>query len=890
MSTGPKKKKKQTNKADQEIAKAYIPADHEGRIYKMWESADYFKGVINPKKEPFSIAMPPPNATGKLHLGHVFPNTIEDIIIRFERMRGKATLFLPGTDHAAIATQTLVEKKLAEEEGKTRYDLGREEFIKRVKEFIEENKTSIRQRIRRIGVSCDWSRERYTMDEQMTRAVNEAFIRMHKEGLIYRGNRIISWCPRCSSGISDIEVKYQEEEGSLWYIKYPIIKDGKWTLSDSVTIATTRPETMLGDTAVAVNPTDSRYKKLIGKTVLLPLTEREIPVIADKHVDKKFGTGALKITPAHDMADYEIGERHKLETISVIDEQARMTKHAHDFAGMETTKARDAVVERLQQLGFLERVEPNRHKVPLCDRCDTTVEPLISDQWFVKVEPLAKKAIKAVKDGDIEFIPKRFEKIMLQWLENLHDWNISRQLWWGHRIPVWTCEDCATEIVSADPVKECTKCKSTKLKQDPDTLDTWFSSGLWTFATLGWPDKTADLDFWHPTSIMQTGRDIYALWVSRMMMMSLFLQKEVPFRKVYFNGLILDAKGKKMSKSWGNVIDPLEMADKYGMDAVRMSVVLGVSAGQDNRLYEEKIANYRNFANKIWNVARFVMTTTGCKKGCSHLKEINLADLELEDQWILHKLNELIQKVTKSMEEHDYSEAGQATFHFLWDEFADWYVEIAKIKPSEAKNDLLLLILEEVLKLLHPFMPFVTEAIWQELKQEGYPDLIVGEWPVVNKALANKKSADAFEQLKELIVGIRNIRADFRISPSVFFEVSLGGQAFAEQKNIIEKLSRTKLVDKLAAGQVLTRTVAKKSIKAAVAEHIDVKKELEKTNKELATTEKVLKSLAGRLKNKKFIAKAPPDVIEKEKGREKDLVAKIGGLQKISAELSKIIK
>lgn len=884
-----------------QIAKTYVPAEHESRMYELWEKAGYFKGTIDKTKEPFAIAMPPPNATGSLHLGHVVPETVEDILTRFERMRGKATLFLPGTDHAAIATNALVEKKIAEEEGKTRHDLGREEFLKRVKAFVAESQDNIRDQIRRIGVSCDWSRERYTMDEQMTRAVNEAFVRMHREGLIYRGKRIISWCPRCSSALSDIEVDYQEVDGNLWYIKYPIVKAGRWSLENSVMIATTRPETMLGDTAIAVNPTDKRYKDLVGKNVLLPLVEREIPVVADKHVDQSFGTGALKITPAHDMADYEIGEAHNLEAINVIGESGRMTKHAHDFSGMEIQQARDEIVLRLQKLGFLDHIEEHKHKVPICSRCDAKVEPLISKQWFVKVAPLAKEAIEAVKSGQIEFIPKRFEKIYFQWMENIYDWNISRQLWWGHRIPVWTCESCAHVIVSADPVKECPKCQNKKLKQDPDTLDTWFSSGLWTFATLGWPEKTAELDYWHPTSVMETGRDILFFWVARMIMLSLFLQKEVPFKKIYLNGLVLDKHGKKMSKSKGNVIDPLAMADKYGMDAVRMSVILGVSAGQDNRLNEEKIAGYRNFANKLWNVARFVITTTECKRECPNLAEIKMADLELEDRWILHRLNELTAEVTAALEKFKFSEAGQAMFHFLWDEFADWYIEITKLRKTPIKNDLLILILEDVLKLVHPYMPFVTETIWQEfrqaeheqseLKQPEQPDLIVAPWPQAVSQLSDPKSAKEFAGLQDLIIGLRNIRADFRISTSVIFKVASGGVDMIEQnKEIIEKLARVKVVDQLAAKKVFSRTLAGQAIKSDVAEHIDTGAELARTEKELAKTEKVLQALAGRLKNERFLEKAPPEVVEEEKTRQATLTKKVADLKNIAQELKKLSK
>lgn len=873
-----------------ELPKAYEPAKYERDIYKMWLDGEYFRGVIDKNKEPYAIAMPPPNATGRLHLGHATAGTIEDILIRFERMRGKATVFVPGTDHAAIATNALVEKALAEKEGKTKHDLGREEYLKRVRAFVADSQTNIREQVRRLGVSCDWSRERYTMDEQMSLAVNEAFVRMYDAGLIYRGKRIISWCPHCASALSDIEVDYEEVPGSLWFIKYPVVEGGKWTLEKSVMVATTRPETMLGDMAVAVHPDDKRYKDLIGKHVLLPLAEREIPIVADKHVDPKFGTGALKITPAHDMADYEIAQRHQLQALNVIGEAGRMTQDAKDFSGMEIEQARDAVILRLQELGFLDHIEEYKHNKPSCSRCDTRVEPLVSDQWFVKVETLAQKAIEAVRTEKITFTPAHFTKIYLDWMENLHDWNISRQLWWGHRIPVYTCDKCKHQHAAVTTPTACPKCGGTKLTQDPDTLDTWFSSGLWTFATLGWPKKTPELDFWHPTTVMETGRDILFLWVTRMIMMSLYLQEEIPFSRVYLHGLVVDEHGKKMSKSKGNGIDPLDMADKFGMDAVRLSLVSGVAAGQDNRIFEKKIEGFRNFVNKLWNVSRFVITTTECKKSCEHVEELKLDDLALEDRWILHRLTATTSEVTEALEKLRFSDAAQTLYKFLWDDFADWYIEVAKLKPSQTKNDILILVLEHILRLAHPFTPFVTEVIWQGLRSQGGKPLIVTDWPIATTALSRPAEAQTFKKLQELIVGLRQLRADYRIPAGTTITVVLPRDPLLQEHSaILEKLARVSVSPAVTLANAMTRTIGGFAVAAQVAEHLDAKKEHKRVTKELETTEKVLSGLLGRLKNPIFVTKAPPKVVEKERERQVDLEEKVSALKAMAEELNQLL-
>jgi valyl-tRNA synthetase len=873
-----------------ELPKAYIASKHEQSTYRMWEEGGYMRGVIETSKEPFSIAMPPPNATGELHVGHASGEAVEDILARFERMRGKAVLLLPGTDHAAISSQTLVEKMIAEKEGKTRHDLGRDEFLKRVREFVENSKSNIRTATQRLGVSADWSRERYTMDPHMTRAVNETFVRLYNEGLIYRGKRIISWCPRCASSLSDLEVNHKEVPGSLWYIKYPIVRNGNWKLDDSIIVATTRPETMLGDTALAVHPDDPRYKKLIGMHVVLPIVEREIPIIADKHVDKNFGTGALKITPAHDMADYEISQRHNLQAINVIGENGRMTEQAHDFSGMEISEAQDAVVQRLQQLGFLDRVEEFTHNVSVCDRCTTKVEPLISDQWFVKIAPLAKKAVAAVESGKIKFVTKRFEKTFYQWMENIHDWNISRQIWWGHRIPAYTCKKCETTIVAETTPKKCTKCTGRIFEQDPDTLDTWFSSGLWTFATLGWPDKTPELKFWHPTSVMECGRDIIFFWVARMIMLTLHLQGEVPFRTVYMHGLVLDERGQKMSKTKGNGINLLEVGDKYGMDAVRMSLVTGLSAGLDQRLSEKKIESYRNFVNKLWNIGRFVITTTECKKTCNSLAQIKLNDLKFQDKWILHRLGEVTTDVTKAIEQYRFSDAAQSLYRFIWDDFADWYVEMAKIEPGPDTNDVLLLVLEDILKLAHPFVPFITEVLWGYMRQQGSKPLIVTDWPKTSANLAAPKIAKEFEAMRELVVGLRQVRADYRVAPAKKINVVLPSDArILSQRKLISALARVEIVDVSTLSGALTRTIGEFAVAVQLGEAINPKRELTRLTKDLEGAVRTLKNLQQRLKSPIFMSKAPKAVIEKERVREHELIQKVSDLKKMTSELEQLL-
>lgn len=773
------------------LPKAYNPKEVEDKIYKLWEKSGFFNPdnlpipkTLTPK--PFSMAMPLPNVTGELHLGHSVTMTVEDLLTRFKRMQGYKALWTPGTDHAGIATQVMVEKELAKE-GKTKWDLGQEKFIKRVWKYKEGSEKKILSQIKKMGASCDWSRYHFTLDENLCQAVNEAFVKLYNDGLIYQGERIINWCPRCSTVLSDLEVEYKEEKGKLWYIRYPI------TQTKFIVVATTRPETMLGDTAVAVNPKDKRYKKLVGKKVILPIMNREIPIIQDYRVDPEFGTGAVKITPAHDPLDWEIGQEHKLAAPQVIGKDGKMTEEAKEYAGLSIFKAREEIVERLNKEGLLEKTEDYLHSVGHCYRCGKTIEPLISKQWFVKIKPLAKKAIEAVKKGKIKIIPKRFEKVYFNWMENIKDWCISRQIWWGHRLPVWYKQ------------KKIAVGKRPKGKgwiQDPDTLDTWFSSSLWTFSTLGWPKKTKDLKFFHPTSVMETGWDILFFWVARMIMMSLYLLNEVPFKTVYLHGLVLDPKtGEKMSKTKGTGLDPSTLIEKYGTDALRMSLILGTTAGQDFKLYEEKIAGYRNFGNKLWNIARYIFGTleTHVDKSLALLRK---KPISLADRWILSRLNRLVKSVTNDLENFRLGKAGEDLYEFVWHEFADWYLEISKLQ----KKSFAFYVLSSVLRLLHPFMPFITEEIWQKIcglgsgracSTLGVEPLMIQPWPISVKKFINTKAEKEFKIIQDIIVGIRNAKVRYKIEPAKFIKAyaitKTKEKLLKEQKEIIERLARIEL-------------------------------------------------------------------------------------------------
>ncbi|HCJ52332.1 MAG: valine--tRNA ligase [Candidatus Kerfeldbacteria bacterium RIFCSPLOWO2_01_FULL_48_11] len=827
------------------LSKAYEPQSIEANIYKRWERSGFFNPDKLPGKrmKPFAISMPPPNVTGELHLGHATGMTLEDIMIRHKRMQGYKTLWLPGTDHAGISTQIMVERLIASE-GVNRHALGRDKFLKRVWQWKKQYGTHITQQIRQIGASCDWSREHFTMDPKLTAAVQHAFVTMYNDGLIYRGKRIINWCPRCLSAISDLEVKHEPRKHKLYFLRYKLAGGAA-----PITVATTRPETMLGDTAVAVNPKDERYKSFVGKKVTVPIVEREVPVIADRGVEQEFGTGAVKVTPAHDALDYEIGLRNELPIISVIDEHAHMTKEAGIFVGKSTVEARRLILEELQEGGHIEKIEDYEHNVATCDRCHTEIEPLISLQWFVKTAPLAKKAIAAVKTGKIHIVPARFEKVYFHWMNNIRDWCISRQLWWGHQIPIWYNGD----KVKASVAKPAGK----GWKQDPDTLDTWFSSGLWTFATLGWPKKTKGLTLYHPTSVMETGWDILFFWVARMIMMSMYFMKEVPFKTVYLHGLVLDKDGKKMSKSKGTGIDPIPMTQKYGTDAIRLSLVLGTAAGQDVRLYEEKISSYRNFINKLWNIARFTLTQP---------KETGVKPKTLADAWILSRLQTVTKETTGYLESFRFSEAGTLLYDFLWHELADWYIEITKVAPNAG---VLRHVLLESIKLLHPFTPFVTEELWSHLTAaKGTKDmLMVTSWPETQQGFVNAKAESDFSIIREFIVAVRNARSNAKVPPHVFSDVCAWGKhqkLLQEHQAIIERLTRIKLTcgESDAKPTGVARGMA---FALAVTEETGKRQESER-----AQLTEYIKRLEHQLANEQFVKNAPQQVVEGQRSKLKE--------------------
>jgi valyl-tRNA synthetase len=878
-----------------EIPKAYEPGKYEDSMYKKWESSDAFKPEIDPKKKPFTISMPPPNATGTLHLGHSIMLALEDVMIRHKRMQGYSALWLPGTDHASIATQNRVEKNLAEK-GVDRHKLGREKFLKEIDKFVEDSRDTIRKQIRKMGSSCDWTRERFTLDEGLTRAVREIFVRMYNDGLIYRGNRIVNWCPRCSSTLADDEVDYKEQNANLYYIKYPFKNS-----DDGITVATVRPETMLGDTAVVVNPDDKRYKKLIGKTVVLPLQNREIPIIADKHVDIEFGTGALKLTPAHSVVDSEIGAKHKLDSVQVIGENGIMTEEAGDsYAGLKVKEARAKVIEDLEKQGLIEKTEEIINNLSICYRCKTPIEPLISRQWFIAVDKpvieedgkkksLKEKALEVVRNGDIEIVPDRFNKTYFHWIENLHDWCISRQIWYGHQIPVWYCKDCKEAIVQNDLPDSCTKCKSKNLEQDTDTLDTWFSSGLWTFSTLGWPEKTEDLEYFHPTSVMETGYDILFFWIARMIIMTTYALKEIPFKTVYLHGLIRTRSGKKMSKSDPDTcIDPLEMIDKYGTDALRLSFLIGSTPGNDMRLYEEKIAGYRNFVNKIWNAARFSLMNVEEK----HLNDDFDASKHIKsraDKWIMTKLQYLIKDVSKDMENFRFSDAGTKIYNFTWCEYCDWYVELSK---GEHLNPYVLVhVLKTVLRLLHPFVPFVTEVLWEHLNEKQM--LISDSWPEFNESLVFTKEVEKMELLHQIISDIRSMRAQYAVEPAKKIHAVIYANKYKdfleEKREPLMRMARLNELEIFEKGDKLEKAVclfiSDIEIYLPLHELVDVDKERKRLEKELDKLLNFEKSLSSKLENKKFVQNAPKDVVDRENKRLKETRQSLGKIKQKLEEL-----
>ncbi|MBQ7097533.1 MAG: valine--tRNA ligase [Clostridia bacterium] len=872
----------------EELSKVYDPKAVEDRIYSNWVNKGYFHTKVDKNKEPFTIVIPPPNVTGQLHMGHALDETFQDIIIRAKRMQGYAALWLPGTDHAGIATQIKVEENLRKEKGLTRHDLGREEFLKLVWDWKEKFGNRIINQIKKLGCSCDWDRERFTMDEGCSKAVREVFVNLYNKGLIYRGNRIINWCPCCTTALSDAEVEYAEQAGNFWHIKYPV-KDS----DQFVIIATTRPETLLGDTAVAVNPEDERYKDLVGKTLVLPLVGREIPVIADEYVDKEFGTGCVKITPAHDPNDFEVGLRHNLEQIKVLNDDATINAYGGKYQGMDRYEARKAMIADLDELGLLVKIEEHTHNVGQCYRCGTTVEPITSNQWFVKMEPLAKPAVEVVKKGDVSFIPERFSKTYMNWMENVHDWCISRQLWWGHRIPAFYCQDCGEMTVSKTDIDTCPKCGGA-VKQEDDVLDTWFSSALWPFSTLGWPEKTEDLDYFYPTSVLVTGYDIIFFWVARMIFSGLEHIGKEPFKHVYIHGLVRDSQGRKMSKSLGNGIDPLEIVEQYGADALRFTLATGNSPGNDMRFYMERVEASRNFANKIWNASRFVMMNLSIDKN----ELPDLSKLHIEDKWILHKYNELVREVTENLDKYELGIAVQKLYDFIWDEFCDWYIELVKPRFSETGDSnetaqkVLTYVLSNTLKLLHPFMPFITEEIWQALPHEG-ESIMISEWPKYNEALVNVEAEQDMTVIMEAIKGVRNVKNEMNVPPSKkvkLFVVTEAEGLFTQATAFLEKLASASEVDIRAhkAGipeNVVSVVNPKAEILLPLDELVDKEKEIERLTKEKAKLEGEIKRVEGKLSNKGFTDKAPAAVVEEERQKGEKYKAM---LEKVLESLAKM--
>ena len=864
-----------------ELPKVYDPSTVEKRIYEMWQSHGCFKGVIDPDKKPFSIVMPPPNVTGQLHMGHALDSTLQDILTRYKRMQGYAALWLPGTDHAGIATQIKVEEELRVKEGLTRYDLGREKFLDRVWEWKNKYGDRIVEQQKVLGASCDWDRSAFTMDETRAKSVRETFCELYEKGLIYKGSRIINWCPKCRTALSDAEVEYKDMPGSFWHIRYPI-EDS----DEEFIIATTRPETMLGDSGVAVHPDDERYKHLVGKNAILPLVGRKLPIVADEYVELGFGTGAVKMTPCHDPNDYEVGLRHNLEQILCLDEDAKII-NGGKYNGMDRYEARKAIVADLEEQGYLVKVEPYNHNVGCCYRCGTVVEPLTSPQWFVKMKPLAEAAIEVVKDGRIKFVPERFTKTYMNWMENVHDWCISRQLWWGHRIPAWYCDDCGKITVSRTDPCECEHCHSKNIHQEEDVLDTWFSSALWPFSTMGWPDKTPELDYWYPTSVMVTGYDIIFFWVARMIFSGMEQMKKEPFHTVFIHGLVRDSQGRKMSKSLGNGIDPLEMAEKYGADALRFNLITGNSPGNDMRFYVEKCEAMRNFCNKIWNASRFVMMNLTVED--NHLPET----LETEDKWILSKLNRVVKEVCDNMDSFELGVAAGKIYDFIWDDYCDWYIELTKPRlngddeaAKESAQRVLLYVLVEILKLLHPFMPFITEEIWQALPHEG-DALMMQSYPEYSEKLNFPEDEANFGMVMDAIKAVRARRSEMNVPPSRkshLIIVTEKAKAFTDGEKFICKLAYASGVEVRAElpestdGMVSVITDNARMF-MPMAELVDLEKERARMEKELANAKKQLDGQNAKLANENFVSRAPEKVVNAEREKKAKLEALIENLE-----------
>ena len=850
-----------------ELNKVYEPAQVEDKIYKFWMDGEMFKAEPDPKKKPYCIVMPPPNITGQLHMGHALDETLQDILIRWKRMSGYSALWLPGTDHAAIATEAKIVEAMRQE-GLTKDDLGRDGFMKRAWEWKKQYGGRIVEQLKKLGSSCDWSRERFTMDEGCTKAVKEVFVSYYNKGLIYRGERIINWCPHCKTSISNAEVEYKDQAGHFWHLRYPLT-DG----SGYVELATTRPETLLGDTAIAVNPKDERYTDIIGKTVLLPLVNREIPVVADSYVDMEFGTGVVKITPAHDPNDFEVGARHDLPVINVLTEDAKIVDDYPAYAGMDRYEAREKIVEDLEKGGFLVKVEDHEHNVGTCYRCGTTVEPRVSLQWFVKMTELAKPAIEAVKSGETKFIPARFDKNYYHWMEDIRDWCVSRQLWWGHQIPAFYCDDCGEMVVTKEDSAVCPKCGK-PMRQDPDTLDTWFSSALWPFSTLGWPEKTEELKYYYPTDTLVTGYDIITFWVSRMIVAGMEYMKEKPFSTVLIHGLVRDAQGRKMSKSLGNGIDPLEIIGSYGADALRFMLATGNSPGNDMRFIEDKVKASRNFANKIWNAARFIMMNLPDDFKADKLPE----NLNVEDRWIVSKFNTLAKEINENLGKFELGVAVQKLYDFIWDVYCDWYIELTKPRiaaggETEATaQQVLVWVMKGMLKLLHPFMPFITEEIWQALVNDGSA-IMLQDFPVYDEKLVYAEDESAFEKIIAGIKGIRNCRGEMNVPPSKKAKLFIETQQkdiFTKGEMFFERLayaSEVTITDKVDENDCVTVVTDCARFFIPLSDIIDVEKETARLNKDKEKVQKDIDFLSKKLNNQGFIAKAPAQLIEAEKAK-----------------------
>ncbi len=853
-----------------ELPKTYNAQEVESRWYQWWESKGFFRADAASQKPPFVMMMPPPNVTGSLHMGHMLNHTVHDVIVRRKRMQGFNTLWLPGMDHAGIATQNVVERELRKE-GLTRHDLGREKFVRRVWQWKEQYGGIILKQIRRIGSSCDWSRERFTLDEGLSRAVREVFVRLYEEGLIYRGKRLINWCPRCHTALSDLETIYEPVDSKLYYIKYPI----KGTADGFVEVATTRPETMLGDTAVAVNPKDERYKKYQGQSVILPLMGREIPFIEDALVDLEFGTGVVKVTPAHDPADFEMGQRHGLEQISIIDEDAKITAAGGPYQGLDRAEARKRVLEDLDAQGLLVRTESLKNNVGHCQRCHTVVEPLLSTQWFVQIKPLAEPAIAAVEQGRTEFVPANWSNTYFQWMRNIRDWCISRQLWWGHRIPAWYCDDCGEMIVSRTDVSHCPKCSSAKIRQDQDVLDTWFSSGLWPFSTLGWPDQTDDLKAFYPTTLLVTAYDIIFFWVARMMMFGLKFMNDVPFRAVYITGIVRDAERQKMSKSKGNVVDPLEICDRYGTDAVRFALARMGAPGTDIAVSDELLESYRAFSTKIWNAARFIFRHVDESDRLPSLSELQQSDLSLADRWILSRLARATDEVNRSVELYNLHEGARHIYAFFWHEFCDWYLEMIKLHPERSKSTLLY-VFESALRLLHPFMPFITEELWQNIPHKG-ESIVIAPYPEFDLAMFPEYLEISMALVQDIIVKVRNIRSEMNVDAKQTVPVRIATsdpdltQLLADARDYIFRLaqvSQLEVVSRLSDDKLAARAVAGSlALEVPLAGLIDVEVERTRLKRELEKAQREIDNLQRKLSQSSFVERAPKEVVEENRRR-----------------------